>query len=361
MVSSFSPTQLHPSSTIHELSDDLAISTLGLQANDRMSGYNNANKHPKFTKNKLTFATLNMWGGGSQSTEYKWNNLWQMMRNSKIAVLAVQETHLTPCVTQYLEENFSSRMIILNNCPDRNVNSSQGIALLINKHIVKWKEISSTVIIPGQASLLSIPWCNPDTLNILAVYAPNVHSHNSDFWRKLSNTDTPPIHILLGDFNMVEESIDHLPCHNDPNNIRESLTNLKGKYGLIDGWRCINPHSLQFTFQNESSSAHSRIDRIYIADNLLANTSNWRLDCPPITTDHYMVSMQLANLHAPYVGHGRWTIPLFLLQDAEFLHRIKTLGDELMTSIHNDNSHTQQYHFLTFKKEITRIARGFAK
>jgi len=67
-------------------------------------------------------------------------------------------------------------------------------------------------IIPGQAILLHLPWDNSTPLHVLAIYAPNNLSDNATFFRDLQaawQTNMHPlIDILLGDFNIIEDTTD---------------------------------------------------------------------------------------------------------------------------------------------------------
>jgi hypothetical protein len=53
---------------------------------------------------------------------------------------------------------------------------------------------------------------------------------------------------MLGDFNIVEDSIDRLPCHSDNHNAVEALQDLKTLLHLEEGWRKSNPNTKAFTY-----------------------------------------------------------------------------------------------------------------
>ncbi|KIJ54274.1 hypothetical protein M422DRAFT_241525 [Sphaerobolus stellatus SS14] len=189
-------------------------------------------------RGSLQISSLSIRGGGSNATRDKWDHLWQVMRQNQIGILAVQESHISNAALQELENTFSSRLQILNSTGETN---SKGVAFLLNKQLTAWKEVKTIEIIPGQALLLLLPWHNEQTLNILNVYAPNPHNENKDFWsnlhRKWQDDGLPMVHLMLGDFNMVEDSIDRLPAHNDPPGPREALAKFKSVFKLTDGWR----------------------------------------------------------------------------------------------------------------------------
>ena len=58
----------------------------------------------------------------------------------------------------------------------------------------------------------------------------------------------PRVDILLGDFNIVEDSIDHIPGHPDNANTIEALNEVKRMFQLQDGWRDSNPTTKAYTY-----------------------------------------------------------------------------------------------------------------
>ena len=111
---------------------------------------------------------------------------------------------------------------------------------MLNKEITNIKGLQQQTVIPGWAILLALPWHSDLSLTILNVYFPNVHSESQAFWKSLGlewdRQGLPPPDIMLGDFNIVEDAIDHLPSHPDPQYVVTSLDNLCSKLQLQDGW-----------------------------------------------------------------------------------------------------------------------------
>lgn len=66
-----------------------------------------------------------------------------------------------------------------------------------------------------------------------------------------------------------------------------TLLDLKTQLSVIDGWRRENLNEINFTYHIENSKIQSRIDYIYIQNNLLKYFHNWRIDGIKIKTDHY--------------------------------------------------------------------------
>lgn len=100
-----------------------------------------------------------------------------------------------------------------------------------------------------------------EKLNILNVYAPNDPSENQRFWETIHDNiiNLPQPDVLLGDFNIVEDSIDRIPAHPDHTNAVNALRALKSHLNLQDGWRQTNPSDLTFTYAQ--SARQGMVDR----------------------------------------------------------------------------------------------------
>ena len=325
----------------------------------------------KKTKAALKIATLNIRGGGSATTRDKWQHMNQIMREQKIAILAVQETHLDEAMTNNLNNQFVSRLRIWNSPDPINPNAGRGIAIILNKHLTSWKEATVRDIIPGRAILMSMPWQGNAVLNILAIYAPNVPQENVDFWTTLADKWTeenlPIPDIMLGDFNLVEEAIDRLPAHRDNPPAVSKLSNFKALHALRDGWRRVYPNEVSFTFTQEATQSRSRIDRIYVSDPIYNHSRNWNIDHTPIRTDHCLASMEFTNPGAPFIGKGRWSIPLYLIKNRKVIQLVEKLGIQLEKDIDaavgdaRTPEKNPQTIFHIFKKELTKQVREFSR
>jgi exonuclease III len=125
--------------------------------------------------------------------------------------LAVQEAHLTQEHVNDLHKLFGKCLQIhFSQGPSIN---AHGVAIVLNRELTNIHEIQQQDIIPGRAMLLTLPWHSDLTLTIMNVYAPNAHGENQQFWKTLESKwvemDLPFPDIMLGDFNIVEDAIDH--------------------------------------------------------------------------------------------------------------------------------------------------------
>lgn len=292
-------------------------------------------KIDKNTRATLKIASLNIKGRGSQlatQLDNKWNHINQLMRDKQIEILAVQETHLSDHHVQDLHTLFG-RCLQIYNSIDPNLPNAKGVAIVLNRNITNTNDVQQWEIIPGRAILISIPWHITLTITILAIYAPNRPDENKTFWKTItdqwSNSQLPFPDIMMGDFNFVEDTIDRMPCHTNNVDTPESFDELKEYFELKDGWRNTNPTTKAYTFWQEGTGSQSRIDRIYMTDHTMESCQDWKTEAPGITTDHQMVSTQLVDREAPFIGRGRWTMPLHLIKDQALNRDIQKMGKKL--------------------------------
>ncbi|KDQ32106.1 hypothetical protein PLEOSDRAFT_154311 [Pleurotus ostreatus PC15] len=273
------------------------------------------------------------YGQQQDNTPLKWTHINQIMRDKKIAILAVQETHMDEERRESIGSIFGRRLHITASADKDSPSQRAGIAIVFNKSFVNTSSEKTQVIHEGRAILSSIEWGGKKTLTILAVYAPNTASENTAFWQEIRQffADHPRVRkpdIMLGDFNMVEDAIDRNPSHNDGGPQTQELAGLKADLHLRDGWRHLNPDSRAFTFSQPLSNggARSRIDRIYVTDQLLERSSDWETNHSGLAnTDHKLVSARVTNAAAPQQGKGRWSLPERVIVDKAFRERVKNL------------------------------------
>ncbi|KAI0779129.1 Endonuclease/exonuclease/phosphatase [Irpex lacteus] len=259
-------------------------------------------RNPKKNSRK-TAATIQGRGSTDQhQISNKWNRINQMLRTNKIAVLAVQETHLDSEHVQSLHTYFANRLHIIPSIPNERASTSRGVAFVINKERLDYTKTSTIDIIPGRA-----------IMSILNVYAPNPHNENEQFWRDIleewNTRQLDPPDLLLGDFNIVEEKIDRRPMRPDPYGPVSALQELYNHFNMIDAWRETNPREREFTYAQETGGSLSRLDRIYMTREVARATNQWMINPPEgITTDHAMVTVSLTDKKLPTQERNPQTI-----------------------------------------------------
>ena len=299
----------------------------------------------------------------------KWYEILGVIYSSRTAILAIQESHLTDDLAANISKTFDTKLALFHSPLPDNRNAA-GVAIVINKALLKADGVTCEEIIPGRAILASIPWHANSTIKILNVYAPNDPPNNEKFWSSLNEITSSNPHlkpdIMLGDFNLVEDSLDRLPCHPDDPNAVAALGELKGNLNLIDGWRRTFPDKRDYSHQHTPNASQGRIDRIYISNNLIGHAKEWAIDPPRIETDHWLVSVKISTPEAPLIGRGRWQIPSYLFENEEILNKINSLGSDTLldiaaTRFRRSATNNPQTIFAKFKTEVVEMCRSYAK
>ncbi|GJE94639.1 transposon TX1 uncharacterized protein [Phanerochaete sordida] len=308
--------------------------------------------------------------GGTNGPLGKWSHVNQLVRDKKIGILALQETHLTAAMAASIQEVFGRRLeVFYSSNPDRP--NAQGVAIVLNKELVHTTNARSSELIPGRALLVDVPWHRGRTLSIAAVYAPNVPQDNAAFWSELEaiwqERNLPRPDLLLGDFNVVTDEIDRAPCRGDNAEAVSALLRMCRTLQVFDGWRETNPDTKKFSFSQASTGSRSRIDRIYCSAAMLETAVDWSIDLTGgVVTDHLMVSTRVRDPDAPFIGPGRWVLPTSLMEDKNFQQTLQTLGKQLedrIISCQGNRSAVDnpQVHLKRFKDDARTAARERAK
>lgn len=321
----------------------------------------------KTLRANIRLASYNIRGGGSSATTRKWDNLNQIMRENQIGILAVQETHLTKSETNRLNGLYEKRCLIINSSLHRRHNAA-GVAIILNKQWTAWNEAHHWEIVPGRAILVQIPWKNTrgGKRTILAIYAPNDPTENKSFWDtlrdKFKNPALPKPDFMLGDFNLVEDALDRIPAHEDDPRAVEALRALKRDLSLIDGWRRENGGSIAYSYLQSATGTQSRIDRIYVHNDLFPTTNEWTISHEAALSDHNLVTMRYFDAGSPEIGFGRWSIPIYATEDPEFIKKILPFLENALQMKPNEEGETEtnpQKRLKTLKMSIKEEAKNY--
>jgi exonuclease III len=367
------------------LSDGLAhtftqpsLSAILSQRDEQTNGRRNRlRKAKKKTKAYINIGSLNIDGyksapSANTPSKIKWFDINQLMRERKIGILAVQETHLDEERIRQLVQVHPHLEIINTGDPERPL-AKAGVAFVVNKTIAS-SELSrpARIIIPGRACLISVRWHNTEIIKLLNVYAPaDGQSENEQFWQlllqKWRELRLPRPDVMLGDFNFVETAQDRLPNEAPRMSLLQAFDDLKSEFRLCDGWREAFPLAQDFTF-GRGVNSKARLDRIYVSEPLLARSREWYIRGSPIQSDHMLVSTQLVTENAPPVGRGRYQIASDLLVKKDFVDELIKRGEEAQTEIElmkrldtRTNERNAQTIWTTMKEDWIKIAKSAQK
>lgn len=323
----------------------------------------------KKTKSAVKIATLNMRGRSSSNPllpPNKWEKINQIMKQNRIGILTIQEAHLTDAQAADLEAQYKRLKIIKSQGPNPR---AAGVAFVINRDLIPDQNIKTFELVPGRALIAKIQWHADLIISILNIYAPNAPTENGQFWKTINDEfeekNLPQPDIMLGDFNIVEDALDRLPCKHDNTFAVEDLQELRNKLRLYDGWRTTYPDTKAYTHTQKPAMSRARLDRIYATKKITDTATDWEINQPGIDTDHDLVSVIVTNPEAPYIGTGRWTLPLFLLQDKEFKKQAIEASIKLQKDIEGITERTGENNpqtiFKKYKDDIKEQAIARAK
>ena len=110
------------------------------------------NVSPRTRANAL-IATLNIKGRTSPHCGpgpiSKWTAINWVLREKKISILCVQETHLDENYAHQIDSLFGHKIHLAYSKPADNLTAQAGVALIINKELLTPTEVLNTELIPG--------------------------------------------------------------------------------------------------------------------------------------------------------------------------------------------------------------------
>ncbi|KAJ7061950.1 Endonuclease/exonuclease/phosphatase, partial [Mycena amicta] len=264
------------------------------------------------------------------------------------------------------------RLKIFNSPYPENPSGAKGIAIVLNRELTNIEGVKIRYLIPGKAILATIPWHKKATITVLGIYAPTESAEvKCAFWEELTEMwidperDMPAVDWLGGDFNLVVNPNNRLPQHADDPKAVAALERFMHILNLEDGWRRTNPTAKAYTYTStQTPPTHSRIDRICVPRNHFNRYRGWSIDdSGGELSDHKMVSVTVRTPGAPYVGKGRYTIPLHILHDRGFRNYAVEEGAKLAEDIEKERNeeNNPQILFRDYKEKILKFARERAK
>ena len=334
-----------------------------------------APRHNQVAKATITIATLNVNGFTAPSHNMsgieKWSTIHRTMIDQKIAILALQETHLDHDLLSQVTQCYNKRLYTITSFSPTNPRTSAGVAFVINKRLITPNKIKVFELIEGRALALKITWHDSKETTLLNIYAPISRAAQPEFWGKITTAKrlyrlrNPD--FMLGDFNITEDTIDRSPPHLDEPNAITAIRDVRHKWGLHDAWRHAHPNDKVFIYRAISNAqpVKSRLNRIYITHAAARHTFNWQHHAIPVPTDHWLTSVKFAPLDTPYIGKGRWTWNITTLENSNLTRAVVDRGHSLQSDIANvketltdRNTTNPQLLWNQFKDDIKTIAKN---
>ncbi|TFY79349.1 hypothetical protein EWM64_g4667 [Hericium alpestre] len=269
---------------------------------------------------------------------------------------------------------FSKCLLVLNLCDPEHPGASVGVAFVINKDVITPDDYTLTELIPGRAIVLSIHWRGESRLMLLNVYGPTMGSDTvrAAFWTNLMlkwrAAALPLPDFMLGDYNLIEEAIDHAPAPRSHEAAITALTTFKNTHHLHDTWCNTHPTAHLFTFRSHvfiHGTYMSGLDRIYASQMQSENLFEWGCHQLGRLTDHSMITVRFALFDAPLTGKGCWTLPLHLVNNKRLISSLIMQGIALAADLHDlQDARTPdknpQTLWTAFKSNIMTFSQTYA-
>ena len=297
-------------------------------------------EHPKKGKRaNVILASLNINGARAPTANAnfmdKWSLINRTMRSNKIAILAIQETHLDNDHADSIWNCFGNCFKLLCSSDPERPRSKAGVAFLINKALLPTNITKLHILVPGRAIMIKLKWPDTENLTIINIYAPVRKERQPNFWaqvetiRREKHLSRPD--FLLGDFNIVEDAIDRAPARHDDRIATDTLRDIRLTWEIQDQWRHAHPNTNLYTYryQKHRETRLSRLDRIYSARKHAQAIFEWKAEPSAVPTDHWLISLKFAPKDAPLIGNGRWTLYLPDIEDGHLIEKIASKGVEL--------------------------------
>jgi exonuclease III len=315
--------------------------------NQPTPGENRERNAPK-RKANLNIVTLNLNGAAAPTQRMdhidKWTTINNTIRTEKIAILALQETHLDEERINDINHCFSKNFDVFNSSDPENPRSTAGVAFLINKALLAPTSVKTYVLKQGRALMMKIKWSDINEVTLINIYAPNNVREQPIFWAEINlerrMKHLPKPDFLLGDFNLTEDPIDRSPPKANDHLALEALRETRHDWGVQDQWRHDNPNGRVFTFKQirNGTYRYARLDRIYSASRHACNLIEWKANPPSVPTDHWLVSVKFAPKDAPLIGGGRWTWPLTAIKNKNLLDKVVSAGIKVQKKIETETN-----------------------
>jgi exonuclease III len=258
----------------------------------------------------MKFLTLNVKGANLK----KMGEIISQLRLLRVDIAILTESHFTIARVAKMKELYNN-ILWATNAPWEN---KCGVTIVVMHKDRVQNRLLEEVYNDQKGRILAIRLTyQGQDLKIMGVYAPNQESACVNFFAAdipLAYAQCRP-NIIGGDWNKTQHQLDRNPPRLEDPRIRRSLKRafLNGTY--VDGWRKTNPTKMQYTYwaTNDFASG-SRIDRIYVTQQLHRRSSNWEIGTQPAWTDHAPAIMELHMGGHVKPGRGHWKLKPELLQ-----------------------------------------------
>jgi exonuclease III len=124
-------------------------------------------------KANINIATLNINRASAPTANLnlidKWTRINSTIRNNKIAILALQETHLDEEGIEAINRCFGKSFNLQHSSDPESPRTKAGVAIIINKALIPTDDIRLHVLVPGRAIMIQFKWPDANLLSIINI------------------------------------------------------------------------------------------------------------------------------------------------------------------------------------------------
>src|ERR1700741_1870051 len=102
------------------------------------------------------------------------------MSDQRIAILAIQESHLDQDLLDQVLRCYGSRLTLITSSDPETPRASAGVAFIMNKRLIKPNNITVYELVEGRALAVKIKWHETEETVLLNIYAPNTRAEQPD-------------------------------------------------------------------------------------------------------------------------------------------------------------------------------------
>jgi exonuclease III len=223
--------------------------------------------------------------------------------------------------------------------------SSRGVAILFSAGLAT--SAPKVTYQDAEARLLLVSFTSNEGQHpweVLAVYGPTEPAARAQFFQgpfsqACGHMAPGSAKIVAGDWNCVTSQADF--CTPNPQAAQNSrmvggaeLAQVQAVHGLVDVWRLLHPHGVDFTRVTNSGhmATYGRTTRWLISQELL--DESWGASCTHLPAgqlpgDHAAVLLHLEPPNSPLTQKPSWVLPTYLLAQPEYVEEMKGLLEEL--------------------------------
>ena len=272
---------------------------------------------------------LNIRGLNSDKKKEKLGIICKELEKPQTKILNIQETRIKD--TNVFIKNFDDYLINYNFYFSNATDDDAGGGILI--FIKKTEEIiSQSSIINGRLLYVRIKNnVSGEEFNIFSFYGKsNTDKQSAEglisaIETKVTDDSLENI-IIIGDYNFVTSILDRKSGQFIPadNLYRDKWTQFEINVDIVDAFRKLCPKKRLYTFFQGGSIPKSRIDRLYISNDISGKILSVNLETNPFS-DHKILRVKLlSNIER---GPGSWIFNTSLLKNELFVNNTRNIID----------------------------------